>query len=133
MNQPNSWFVPKKYNQGGFDAVELVEDTKLRYYQITRAQQHPLKTEYMLSVLHAFNLLREAADLPPILSFDIVFVVPYVERGKLMTFTMPGEPILNQTHIFPTDPTRENNPILVLAPRILNMATYLRTGLRTMA
>jgi hypothetical protein len=120
----HSWYLPRKYDQGGFDAVELI-DNKLRFYQITRAKTHSLKTEYMLSFLHKFNALRESNRLSPIVSFDIVFVVPYVNKLERWEFQMPESPVLTYAEAFED---RRGLP-LKLEPNILNAASYVRTGL----
>jgi hypothetical protein len=56
----NSWLVPKLFNQGGYDAVQvLVPDAGqafhiiVRFVQITRSNTHTLKLNYMLELLSA--------------------------------------------------------------------------------
>lgn len=52
------WFIPRKFNNGGFDAVQLRCEGgqyRLRFLQVTRAKTHGLKLHFMKSFADAFN------------------------------------------------------------------------------
>ena len=51
----NTWFIPEKYNQGGYDAVQLLSENTLRFIQITRAKRHELKLSHMNKFINNFN------------------------------------------------------------------------------
>jgi hypothetical protein len=125
LKKNHTWYIPTKYDQGEFNAVELIDNNQLRFYQITRAKTRSLKTEYKLSFLHKFNALREKYKLSPILSFDVVFVVPYICSDEAWEFEIPESPVVSHAEAFED----RRGISLALEPKIVNAAYYVRTGL----
>jgi hypothetical protein len=67
--EDDMWLIPKRWNQGGYDAVQVL-DKKLRFVQLTRAATHDLKLDY-------FSLLiKEVAKTRVVEEVEVVFVVP---------------------------------------------------------
>lgn len=79
----HSWYVPRVFNQGGFDAVELLqgESDKLRFYQVTTSATHSLKLSFMTGFMLNFNELRTT----PVDDFDVVFVIPSRNSSTFQT------------------------------------------------
>jgi hypothetical protein len=80
-----SWLLPKLFNQGGYDAAQVVVGSSqpkilVRFAQVTRGPTHTLKLEYMLKLTDSLVALGfEIEDV------DIVFVVP---AGKCESFKL---------------------------------------------
>lgn len=71
----NCWYFPCIFNQGSFDAVQLVGD-RLRIYQVTRGKSDSLKLEFIARFMQLHNAERRKQGIPLISRFDVVFVVP---------------------------------------------------------
>eukprot|EP00035_Acanthoeca_spectabilis_P017927 m.378985 g.378985 ORF g.378985 m.378985 type:complete len:277 (+) comp16708_c5_seq25:1478-2308(+) len=77
------WFIPKKYNQGGYDAMQLYTgvDGKLcaRFVNVTRSDKHDIKCQYCIDLLTALKLRWDAekeSDFP-ITAMEFVWVRPF--------------------------------------------------------
>jgi hypothetical protein len=131
----DTWFIPEVFNQGGFDAVRAVlrEGSKghLHFFQVTRAETHSLKSEYLTGFLQTLNqhLLSSgasssasssAAPYSPITSFDVTFVVPTGPRE----FSLPAEPVFSER----TSAVNGRTVPLTNQGKILKIATFKRTG-----
>jgi len=66
-----TWLLPTAWNQGGYDAVQLLPGNGVRFVQVTRANSHSLKLKYVVLLLEA---LQKAAYNAA--SFEIAFVIP---------------------------------------------------------
>jgi hypothetical protein len=75
-----TWLIPRRWNQGGYDAVQLLPDKRLRFVQITRGKTHGLK----LSFFH--TLIKHVVEKREVESVEVVFVVP---RGAKHEFKCP--------------------------------------------
>jgi hypothetical protein len=73
------WLIPKRWNQGGYDAVQVLS-SGLRFLQVTRGATHSLKLDYFV------KLITEVVKQRQVTSVDVVFVVPF---GKAEEFTPP--------------------------------------------
>ena len=51
-----TWLVPKRWNQGGYDAA-FIHNGGVHFVQVTRAESHPLKVNYMKDLLDALGRL----------------------------------------------------------------------------
>jgi len=69
---PNTWYLPTKCNQGGFDAVMVTSPTTLRFVQLTVAKTHSCKLQY----LRAFGKTWEKYSNRKLTSVEFVAVVP---------------------------------------------------------
>jgi len=76
---PHDWLLPSRWNQGGYDVVQLLPNA-VRFIQITRAASHSVKLKYLVEVL---DLLTQRKF--PFAAVHIAFVVP-LNHG----FTMPA-------------------------------------------
>ncbi len=65
-----AWLVPKRWNQGGYDAAQILP-ASIRFVQVTRAQTHSLKLTYMRALISAL-----VGNGRSVQSVDIVVVVP---------------------------------------------------------
>jgi hypothetical protein len=73
--ETNMWLIPLCWNQGGYDAVQVL-DEKLRFVQITRGATHDLK-------LHYFSeLIKQVVEARFVEHIEVVFVVPFGEKAK---------------------------------------------------
>jgi hypothetical protein len=92
-----TWFVPTVFNQGAFDAVELVvgngqQPPQLHFYQVTRSLKHSLKTRYLVRFIQSLNRHIMSTSSAPITSFDVIFVIP--ERST-EAFELPNMPVFS--------------------------------------
>ena len=88
----NSWLVPKLFNQGGYDAVQvLVPDAgqdlhiHVRFVQVTRSNTHTLKLKYMLELLSALVAIGFKVD-----GVLVDFVVPAGHCGDFKLGSTSG-------------------------------------------
>jgi hypothetical protein len=65
------WLIPKRWNQGGYDAVQVLENNGLRFVQVTRGATHSLKLDYFV------KLITEVVKQRQVASVEVVFVVPF--------------------------------------------------------
>ena len=72
--EDDMWLIPQRWNQGGYDAVQVLDNKRLRFVQITRAAKHSLKLDYYSTLIKQVVQHREVA------SVEVVFVIPYVEE-----------------------------------------------------
>jgi hypothetical protein len=63
----NIWFIPQKWNQPCFDAVQVLSNNCFRFIQVTRSKTHSLKFKYIVQFLNRFPIVQ---------SFEICYVVP---------------------------------------------------------
>ena len=71
----NKWLKPKKWNQGGYDAVHL-HDGIVTFVQVTRAKKHTLNYSYFQMLV--CNLFHMQYDIKKI---EIFFVIPEKQKG----------------------------------------------------
>jgi hypothetical protein len=91
--QPNMWGVPLKFQQGAFDAFQLLKTTqytadgkcewKVRIVQLTIATPtHSIKIKYVSELVTALNaLLGSLAEKGIITHIDLVIVLPQNRLG----------------------------------------------------
>jgi hypothetical protein len=80
--EADNWFIPRTFNQGGFDAVHLVHvknhQFSFRFYQIARGKKHDLKIHFMDHFLECFIQSMEKHIEAPfrieIVSYEIIFI-----------------------------------------------------------
>jgi len=65
------WLIPLRWNQACFDVVQVLPDNVLRIVQVTRADSHSLKLEYVLKLIMGLTATGRV-----ITKLDIVVVVP---------------------------------------------------------
>ena len=76
-----SWLIPKRWNQGGYDAAQVLEKS-LRFVQVTRGGTHSLKLQYMRALIVELVRIGRVVE-----TVDVVFVVPVEGKDD---FTPPG-------------------------------------------
>jgi hypothetical protein len=69
----HSWFIPRKWNQPCFDAVQLLPNNGFRFVQVTRSKTHSLKLKYIVEFLNCFE---------KVVSFEICCVLPNENEYK---------------------------------------------------
>jgi hypothetical protein len=72
----NTWCIPRMWNQGGYDAVHIINSTSVRFVQVTRAESHGLKLQYMHQFLHELNNKFTEIEIVFVVPTDQVFNVP---------------------------------------------------------
>jgi len=82
------WLVPTKVNQGCYDALQLLpiggkKDKILRVVQVTIATSHPLKMEYVETVLTQLGHI-------PITRLDVVIIVKHKEQKQFVSAPPSG-------------------------------------------
>lgn len=91
-DQEGVWLKPKKWNQGGFDAVFIYQTSNLenivRFVQITGGKRHCFKIEYFSMVLKGLD------NHFKIHKIEIFYLV---EQTKLSTFSIPGYQVTGKT------------------------------------
>ena len=70
--EASTWYLPKKSNQGGYDAVMVTGPTSLRFVQLTVADHHSRKLKY----LREFGTAWQANSGRLLTSVELVAVVP---------------------------------------------------------
>jgi hypothetical protein len=89
------WLIPRRFNQGTFDAVQLVEEIAagakrrtVRFVNVTCAERHDLKSTYFFSMMQA---LVESGWLsrPPKPSLEFFFVRPIDQKDAGFVSTEP--------------------------------------------
>jgi len=68
--QPDDWLIPTKWNQGCYDAAQLL-DNALRIVQVTRAKTHSLKLRFVRHLIAALVSIGFTIE-----DVEIVVVVP---------------------------------------------------------
>ncbi len=112
------WYIPEIYCQGGFDLAQLLEaDMKIRFFQLTRAEKHKMKLEYMISFLENINLLRAQRGLEVITTIEIITIVP---KPKVTLFTL-GE----TTGLPRNDEIKLSNDVKAKLKCSFHLATFL--------
>lgn len=83
--KPNKWVFPLKFNQGGYDAVQLKQESDtvwcLRFIQITHASTHPLKLQYMQQF---HDYLQDGGNI--VFRLEVEVVAP---MGTALSFMPP--------------------------------------------
>jgi hypothetical protein len=69
--QDGVWLIPQRWNQGGFDAVQVLGGNAVRFVQVTRAATHTLKLHYFVEVIEQIVAANRQVE-----AVDVVFVVP---------------------------------------------------------
>ena len=85
------WLIPMKYNQGGYDFVQLKGDL-LRIVQVTRAKTHSFKLEYVWQLNTALN--EVGVDERKYL--DVVMVYPSCKQEPPVVGQVTGDGQLQQ-------------------------------------
>ena len=81
------WLVPKRFNHGAFDAVQLTGvNGKLtaRFVNVSRAARHDVKCMYIVDML---NALKNQWDLHqntpfPVVGIEFVWIRPISQKGS---------------------------------------------------
>ena len=87
----NTWLMPKKWNQPGYDGVYLYNDLAgrgcIRFVQVTQRQNHDVKLSYFREVIDMF-CLRGIFTTEIV---EIFFIVPYSKQAgyKIGTIESP--------------------------------------------
>jgi hypothetical protein len=68
----NIWLLPEKWNQGCYDAVQLLSNRKVRTVQVTRGSTHTIKFQYITSLFYALERVGFIVS-----SLEIAFVIPH--------------------------------------------------------
>ena len=75
------WLKPKKWNQGGYDAIFIDPSQNLIHFaQVTRGDKHSFKIQYFASFLGALASLNQSFEIK---SLEFFFVV---QQDKLASF-----------------------------------------------
>jgi len=84
----NTWLLPTRWNQGGFDAVQLLPNNAVRFVQITRGASHSLKWKYHFMILE--NLQKANYNVS---SFEIAFILSAdADQNTFKVSPNPGLP-----------------------------------------
>ena len=51
-----SWYLPPKWNQECYDAIQMVSEHKVRVVQVTDAESHSCKLKYLIPILQVLNV-----------------------------------------------------------------------------
>ena len=86
------WLKPKKWNQGGYDAL-FVDKSRglLRFVQVTRGSTHSFKIEHFSKF---FNALMESPSSFKVKEFEIVFAVDFNKIDDFKISSVTGEGLL---------------------------------------
>ena len=77
------WFKPRKWNQGGYDAVHVDYHHRLvTFFQVSRSRYHSLKLEFFSSLMRNLVFQRTTAKNVRV---EIIFVVP---NDQIHAFTI---------------------------------------------
>ena len=91
----DDWLIPMRFNQGAFDAVQLVDEGGaggrwhiVRFINVTCAKSHVVKSAYLYSMMKALQAAGwlESGGTP---SLEFYFVRPMEERQKDFRPTAP--------------------------------------------
>jgi len=84
----NDWLIPTKWNQGCYDAAQLLPENSLRIVQVTRAASHSLKLHFVHLLIAPLVSVGFKVD-----KIDLVFVVPLdeVTKFKLSATKVTGD------------------------------------------
>jgi hypothetical protein len=77
---PDTWLLPQLWNQGLYDAVQLLHGGVVRIIQVTRAKSHSLKLRYAVVLLRALKQNKYK-----IKSVQIAFIKPSEEELDIRT------------------------------------------------
>jgi Mrp family chromosome partitioning ATPase len=89
---PGTWFIPERFNQGGYDAacycgnISKTASTRtrarriLRFIQVTRSHRHDLKLQYMLAFLAHLNQGRN--NNQRVTTAEVVLMVPHTRMSQ---------------------------------------------------
>ena len=93
----DDWLIPRRFNQGTFDAVHLLEESTIgggkrrivRFVNVTCALRHNLNSTYVYRMMRA---LEESKWLsrPPNPSLEFIFVRPMEHKGKPFAAEQPS-------------------------------------------
>jgi hypothetical protein len=76
------WLKPLKWNQGGYDAVNVDVNNKIvKFFQITRSSEHSFKLKYFYELMLNFSNYFETKTL------EIYFIVP---KDNILNFNIPN-------------------------------------------
>jgi hypothetical protein len=73
----DNWFIPLKWNQGCYDAVQILPGDGFRFIQVTRSLTHSLKLRYIVEFLNRFKELNIYVKF-----VEICFVLPQEEKYR---------------------------------------------------
>ena len=77
------WFKPKKWNQGGFDAIFINKSKGLvKFVQVTSGDSHSFKIEYFN------NFLKEQGKSPSSFNVTNLEILFLVDEAKKLTFKL---------------------------------------------
>jgi hypothetical protein len=52
----NTWLVPKLWNQGCYDVVQILANNSIHFVQVTRSKSHDLKLRYIVQLLNNLSI-----------------------------------------------------------------------------
>lgn len=119
----NCWYFPCIFNQGSFDAVQLVGD-RLRFYQVQRSNSNSLKLEFIARFMQFYNAKRRKQGVPLISRFDVIFVVPSgidFTRPSITGFTKQQYSIVEGDHIPLLTTEEEGTGVVVRFKRLVEL------------
>ena len=56
LEKNGSWYIPPKWNQECFDAIQRVSDYEIRAVQITNSESHTCKLQYLVPILQCLDV-----------------------------------------------------------------------------
>jgi len=83
LKDKDAWLIPRRWNQGGYDAI-YVSKGLVRFIQVIAAKTHNFKPWYMLQALQAITDGQEPAPKQ-----EAVFLVP---KHAMAVFQAPTDP-----------------------------------------
>jgi hypothetical protein len=86
----STWLKPSKWNQGGYDAVYVKDESAIRFVQVTRGDQHSLKLQYF------FQLLQTVSDFHTFSKVEIFFLVSKEKIDSFHVSDVEGAGLLSQ-------------------------------------
>jgi hypothetical protein len=92
----NTWLVPKRWNQGCYDAVQILADG-VRFVQVTLSKSHDLKLRYIVQLLDNL-LIRDSIQ-----KVEIALVIPSTATYTDFAVTTTGSVGRYRQLLQPTD------------------------------
>jgi hypothetical protein len=95
----NTWLIPKRWNQGCYDAVQILPNNGVRFVQVTLSKRHDLKLCHIVKLLNKLpkNLRKSIQKV------EIAIVIPSTATHTEFTATAMGSLENYRQHLQPTD------------------------------
>ncbi|KAJ3345192.1 hypothetical protein HDU83_004314 [Entophlyctis luteolus] len=88
-----TWFIPSKWNQGGYDAVFCHKaQNHISFVQVTHSNMHSFRIEYFYNLLKALSESQSAFEIKKL---DIIFLVDTEKLQEFCISTVTGEGLLS--------------------------------------